>query len=140
MPHRDARGYTLIELLIVMVIIGILASIATHQVQAKKHAYIATMKSDLRNMMVLQEAYFDDNTRYASNTNQLGFDGTQFTYEVLVGHQGGWTARVSHRILTDHQCAIYVGDVTPFTPATEEAVIACSMGSPGGGGGSKKGG
>lgn len=137
MARRDARGFTLVELLIVVVIIGILASIAVNQVEVTKAAYLAAMKSDLRNMVVLQEAYLDDNKRYASNTNQLGFDGTQYTYEVLVGHQGGWTARVEHRIIKDYQCAVYMGEVTPFSPATEEGVIACTWenGASGSGGG-----
>jgi len=137
MPHRNVRGFTLIELMMVVTIIGILASITAHQVEVKKAVWIATMRSDLRNLSMMQESYFDDHKKYASNVNQLDWNTTQYVYEVIVGQHNGWTARVSHRILTDHQCAIFVGDVTPhFSPATDEGVIACTMGTSGSGGGS----
>ena len=64
---RNAKGFTLIELLIVVVIIGILAAIAIPQVSStKEKAFDAAAKSDLRNMMTAQEAYFSDNQLYLS--------------------------------------------------------------------------
>ena len=61
----NRAGFTLIELLIVVVIIGILASIAIPKFgSTKERAYLAKMKSDLRNLATAQESYLSDNQVY----------------------------------------------------------------------------
>ena len=62
----NRKGFTLIELLIVVVIIGILAAIAIPKfANTKQKAIVASMKSDLRNLVTAQEAFFSDNNDYA---------------------------------------------------------------------------
>ena len=65
----NRKGFTLIELLIVVVIIGILAAIAIPKfANTKQKAIVASMKSDLRNLVTAQEAFFSDNNDYAGST------------------------------------------------------------------------
>ena len=61
----NKKGFTLIELLIVVVIIGILAAIAIPKfANTKEKAYLAAMKSDLRNLVTAEEAYFSNASIY----------------------------------------------------------------------------
>src|SRR5256712_13774849 len=72
----NRKGFTLIELLIVVVIIGILAAIAIPKfANTKEKAYLASMKSDLRNLVTAEEAYFADSVKYIAT---YGAGGNNF--------------------------------------------------------------
>jgi prepilin-type N-terminal cleavage/methylation domain-containing protein len=64
--NRQA-GFTLVELLTVLGIIGVLAAIAVPQFSSRQgKAFDARLKQDARNAATAQEAYFTDNLTYFS--------------------------------------------------------------------------
>ncbi|HEV7389818.1 MAG TPA: prepilin-type N-terminal cleavage/methylation domain-containing protein, partial [Gemmatimonadaceae bacterium] len=77
----NKKGFTLIELLIVVVIIGILAAIAIPKfANTKDKAYVAAMKSDLRNMATYEEQYAaDQGGAYFSGTATMAAPLQGFT-------------------------------------------------------------
>ena len=117
----NRKGFTLIELLIVVVIIGILAAIAIPKfANTKEKAYVAAMKSDLRNLVTAQESYFADQVSYTTASTAINYNSsTGVTVTIGTANGTGWNATAKHNATTK-TCGIYVGSATaPITGQNE---------------------
>jgi prepilin-type N-terminal cleavage/methylation domain-containing protein len=140
---RQQRGFTLIELLIVVVIIGILAAIAIPKfANTKGKAVLASMKTDLKNLVTSQEAFFFDNQDYAGSitsgpqVNATGGSG-KVTFVPTTGNVltltylsvNGYKATMTNPVINSgpSTCGIYIGPSTnsPNAAVSQEGAPAC---------------
>ena len=125
--NTQRKGFTLIELLIVVVIIGILAAIAIPKfANTKSKAYITAMKSDLRNLVTAEEAFFSDSSKYTATVSDLKFQNSTgvSSPNISVG-SGYWTATVSHSQLAGTSCGIGLNTTNPINTGAAEGEPSC---------------
>ena len=127
---RARKGFTLIELLIVVVIIGILAAIAIPKfANTKSKAYVTAMKSDLRNLVTAEEAFFSDSTYYTTGSNLVSRNSFKNSSGVGVPSvstgAGYWSATVTHSQLAGATCGIGVNTANPVYTGAGDGEPSC---------------
>ena len=133
MRRINQRGFTFIELLIVMVVMGVLAGIGIPRIRnMKERSYQATLRNDLGTLRTAEEAYYAENLRYTTDLTALDFrpsSNVEITI-VTTDPQKGWSALARHVWLAT-PCTTSVGSEAA---GVESGAIVCSnLGLPSGG-------
>lgn len=101
---RPIPGFTLIEIMIVIIVIGILAAIAIlHLSPLKDKGYTTSLVEDLRNLETAEEAYFIEFATYTPALPSASYmPTTGNSYSITAATITGWsaTASTSHAMAT----------------------------------------
>jgi Tfp pilus assembly protein PilE len=116
--------------MIVVVILGILTSIVVPKfANGKERAMIAAMRSDLKNLVSAEEAFFTNSMTYYNGAipdPSFAYNPTLDVSVTLANvSASGWAATATHTG-TLKTCAVFVGGAAPIAPATVEGQVACT--------------
>jgi prepilin-type N-terminal cleavage/methylation domain-containing protein len=96
------KGFTLIEVLVVLVVLGILSGIAIARfIDTKEAAYLASMKADLRNLAIYEQNYLIESqgSYFAGSGATQGFISTPGVTIAATADPGpppSWNAIATH--------------------------------------------
>lgn len=117
---RDHRGFTLIEVLVVIVLIGVLSGIAISQYAGyRASGYDSKVAAAVRGVATSEEAYYAENRIYAEDVDVLrNMAVGDVDIAISAGNSG--TLATSFRVVGTHRAAArsfaWVSDPQPGEP------------------------
>lgn len=119
-PMRDHRGFTLIEVLVVIVMVGVLAGLAISQYAGyRSRSFDGKVAAAVRGVATSEEAYYAEEREYAGDVDTLRTMATgDVTIAITAGNSG--TLDTSFRVVGTHPNATrtftWVSDPRPGEP------------------------
>lgn len=103
-----------------------MASAAAPTENTMQQAYLAAMRSDLRNLVTAEESYFADNVTYTSNLGPTFTASSGVTVEIGYATGTGWRATARHA-RTGSTCSIFMGGGQVAAPGeAQEGIPFCT--------------
>jgi prepilin-type N-terminal cleavage/methylation domain-containing protein len=122
------KGFTIIELLIVMVVIGILvALLGPSWKNTVGKANTSALRHDLHNLVIAEEQYFYETQSYTNDINVLKYVNTKnVVVTFTAATAGGWAATATHAQANPIICGVFVGNVPkPLGATVSDGQIGC---------------